>query len=324
MTYNSPYSESLKGLAGVLAENAIPTLLLTAFLEAVDDKNNPARVFKSKPSRSVEFDAVVLMSGGVDSTILYHRAIKRHGFKSVLPLYLDFGQQYANAEQVALRRMQIRYSYMSAKVSIPQGWNHIIPARNLIALDIAGSLCNPKGTVYFGVTDGESPFTGGDKSLKFLGLAGRWLQEAYGVERIETLLEGTKSLNIYNYIHSGGAVRNILDAYSCFEGISGQHCGKCQACLRRYIALENNNIPEHIILQDYIAHPIKDYPDSPYVKNYNDKMITALETSDYISGYSYERCVETLSVINPEYLHSKGIKTFKESYYKKDDKSWMD
>lgn len=267
------------------AEN-VPFAFWQAFIEALDEPEYP--VARGLDEYRKPFDAVVLATGGLDSTYAY--GLAREAYDTVLPLYLDFGQSYKEAELAALDRLGItvRKDVMKPLGHNPK-WKHILPARNLIALLHAAELGR---TVYFGVTQGESPDQGGDKSARFLSL----IQQVCPNTRFETLLDATK-VDIVAAAIEAGQLDRYLKTYSCFTGEVGWQCGKCQSCLRRYIAFAANGVPDDDILYNYRAHPLQ----GPYVTKY--KYLLAAELlRPGLTTYGPRRSRQDLGVVAPDVL----------------------
>lgn len=309
MELYTDYTDSILELARFSLSNQFPISLWDLFVEAIDEPENPAKNLSPVHENHKKL-AVVLVTGGLDSTILYHRAKNKHN--SVTGLYIDFGQPYAQIELDVLDNLGIGYQYAKVDMGYKSNeskWKHIIPARNLIAIDMAGKLAGKDGHVYFGVTDGESPEHGGDKSQKFLLLMKEWLRQSYGVIGLHTLLDGNKTQNIRKFLDDGGDIDIILNTYSCFNGESHKQCGRCQSCLRHYIALANNGIPEDVILEKYEISPINDK--SPYILKYRELMeddIQRILSGEEPFRYNRDRIIETLGVIGPDILDKYDLR----------------
>ncbi len=107
-------------------------------------------------------DAIVLFSGGLDSFLTY-----RLFTSSVKALYIDFGHSYAPYEEHAAR--QLVDDLWIVRVNVPFiNFEHIMPARNLLAIEMAQQFLEPTGRIFFSTLFGEMPESGGDKSVRFL------------------------------------------------------------------------------------------------------------------------------------------------------------
>jgi 7-cyano-7-deazaguanine synthase in queuosine biosynthesis len=66
--------------------------------------------------------AVVLVSGGIDSTVLLHKVIKHYGYEEVSPLFFQYGQNHLLRERdmmiAQIRKLHIEYGV--AKVKLPR------------------------------------------------------------------------------------------------------------------------------------------------------------------------------------------------------------
>lgn len=254
---------------------------------------------------------VVLTSGGLDSTITYRiakdqarREDRLLGFRT---LYCDFGQPYAPKELQTLAALGICgpthivkiFGDMKHALNEYGGWKHIIPGRNFLALATAATLLLPNDIhphrerrIWFSPVQGEMPKTGGDKSFKFLDLASEAIAHWYGgpVMILTPLASGTKADWIHWWLSQGLPVETLRRTVTCFSHEMG-HCGKCQACLRRYVAFAYNNIDTS---NDYIVHPL--IGARQYIDKYRTLMQTALDNKDF-TKYSRGRCEQTLSII---------------------------
>jgi len=66
------------------------------------------------------------------------------------------------------------------------------------------------------------------------------------------LSEYSKAQSVYRYLASGGDRKALLNTFSCFQPIDDVPCGKCNACINRYVALKLNMLPPGT---DYIVNP---------------------------------------------------------------------
>lgn len=274
------------------------------FVEAIDEPENPFEDINEAMHISSGVD-VVLVTGGLDSTILYYRA-KRLSTRRIEAFYFNFGQPYMEAEIETLNDLGIDANVVPIDIGYDHTgskWKHIIPARNLIAIDYAAKIAGKGGNIYFAVTHGESPERGGDKSQRFLKMIKEHCRRNYGTSDIITLLDGTKSDNIMAFLDDGEDRSIILKTYSCFSGENNKQCGRCQSCLRHYIALKNNNFSEKEILDKYVIHPLDGC--TQYIEKYRSIMIPEYR-GEIPEHYGYRRIRETLQVLAPEILEENN------------------
>jgi 7-cyano-7-deazaguanine synthase in queuosine biosynthesis len=274
-----------------------------AFLELADEcyavPERPANYGGLVGTKFPGGEIVVLVSGGLDSTIAYEYVMRDRRVPGadpgVVALHVDLGHNYAEREKRALQEAGIEARIVNlsqwANLIGRRSWKHIIPGRNLLFLAVAADHLLGHGEIWLASLEGEMPDRGGDKSYRFLELARRWIRLNTGQELvISTLDKGTKADWIAWWIEQGYALHRLRKTVTCFSG-TDKHCGRCQACLRRYVAFAYNDID---IAEDFEVHPMQG--GKQFVDKYRGLMSRALEVSDF-SRYSRRRCEQTLSVI---------------------------
>lgn len=186
---------------------------------------------------------VVLVSGGVDSTVLLYQLAeqRRPGEFSVYPLFIDYAQRAAELEYEAAawhcRRLNLYLQRLdlarvgeafrrqrSLKPHIP------LPHRNLVALSLALSYAAVVGAnaLALGVIRDD---IGGypSASLPFLD-AFRELTSSLGTVSFETPFVHWPKAHV---IAEGSRLGvDFSQTYSCMLGRE-RHCGHCTQCLRR-------------------------------------------------------------------------------------------
>jgi 7-cyano-7-deazaguanine synthase in queuosine biosynthesis len=287
-----------------------PMELWKLFVEAIDEPEYPT----AKRNALGRGMTVVPVSGGLDSTIAYYLAMATSPSLPLQTIYMDFGQAYASKEIHTLRGLEIPFIVERCDIGyrgdLGSNWKHIIPGRNLLILLRCAVEAGNGGVIYFGATKGEIPPTGGDKSEHFIDRAKAYLSESYGVKDIVTLAERTKSGWMRWWINAGNVPDYLLKTVSCFDPTSG-HCGQCQACLRHYIAFANNGFPHSEIMKVYDRNPLERA--GPYIEKYRNAMRLEL-LKPGSTTYGEERSIETLSVIDAEWLAANGYGSWTEKY----------
>jgi 7-cyano-7-deazaguanine synthase len=186
---------------------------------------------------------VVLVSGGVDSTVLLYQLAERRrpGEFSVYPLFIDYAQRAAELEHEAaawhcrrlclqLQRLDISRvgeAFRRARSMKP----HIpLPHRNLVALSLALSYVAVVGAtaVALGVIRDD---IGGyaSASLPFLDAFGE-LAQTLGNISLETPFVHWPKAQVIAEGNRLGV--DFVQTYSCMLGRE-LHCGHCTQCLRR-------------------------------------------------------------------------------------------
>lgn len=260
----------------------IPWYFWDAFAEAVHEPEHPhVHVDMQEHGQS---RPIVLVSGGLDSSITYRRL--KEDDRKPLGLYIDFGQPYLRAEHQACYALGIEFETTEVKLGPRnEAWKHILPARNMLALLSAAEFCKPGTPIYFAVVHGESPLVGGDKSERFLRLMNRLLP----YNPIFDMTKKTKSEWLKQGLEWGWDRKWFLQSYSCFGSTPGVQCGTCQACLRHYIAFVNCGYSDEEILFNYAMHPLDGCTEA--IEKYLSEM------NKPKSRYDRRRIDETLPVI---------------------------
>ena len=212
-------------------------------------------------------DAVVLLSGGLDSSTCLYEA-KAAGF-SVIAMAFDYGQRHkielSSAEKIAktaevkefvIAPLNLRVFGASALTSdeilVPKGGadldknHHIpvtyVPARNLIFLSMATSLAEARGasTVYIGVNaldysgypDCRPEFIEAFK--KTADLATRAGQQGSALQIITPLIDKTKSEIVKRAVELNVPLELT---WSCYDPVLIDSklvpCGQCDSCILR-------------------------------------------------------------------------------------------
>lgn len=247
-------------------------------------KDNEFRVLE--PARM--YDSICLTSGGADSTIFWHYAGKPQG------LYIDIGQSYAVKEMNALKRSEISFEYLDLRgTRIGQlTWKHIIPARNFIFLCAAAEMIKDCGTIWFAMVEGEGAESDrGDKSLMFVSLFQDWYLESTGRHvYVQTAHEKTKAgwLQFAKKMQFLDDIR--INTVTCFDAKQWQ-CGKCQACLRKYLSYVSLGMDTS---NDYVIHPMAGARE--FITKYRKNLGEAFSNQDF-SHYSEKRCSEDLAAL---------------------------
>jgi len=243
---------------------------------------------------------VLLLTGGLDSTIAYYRLLEE-GYENVLPVYVDFGQPYAKKELKALDALNLPYFYFKDAIPVwyDGPWEHIIPARNLYFLALASEMLVDGGEVWISSVAGETPNYGGDKSLAFY---------TQFEELVANTTDKTIIVRCMNEYTKSGWVKWFLEkalldnlsreekiyilktTVSCFTGHGHLNCGKCRACLRKWISLARNDIACEEIFE---VHPY--HGANALVEEYKNRIHEALTNEDF-SYFTKDRCHDTLSV----------------------------
>jgi len=236
-----------------------------------------------------EKEIAIAVTGGLDSNVLYFRAKKK--YKNIRAFYIDIGQEYAQKEMNALKKLGIKYEYIKG-VDLTKKlkgcrWKHIIPGRNFYFLSLIAEQIKG-GTILFGCLEGEMPEQGGDKSKEFLELVNKTFHYfPYEVEVLTPLEKETKT-DLVRWWLKNLPRRKLSYTTTCFSSEKG-NCGRCQSCLRKAIAYVNNGL--RLKTNTKIVEGCQEY-----INKYIVKMNQALKEKDF-THYSKKRCLQDLAGI---------------------------
>jgi 7-cyano-7-deazaguanine synthase len=192
-------------------------------------------------------EVIVLLSGGIDSTVLLAELLReRIGCKC---LFVDYGQRAGAEEYAASKRISHSMNVELIRVVLGSfsgrfrniltqdnpSLSSVFPARNMLLLTLAAQIGFEEHAraVAIGVI----------MTTKYPDCTKEFLESA---ERSITLALGEKMavLSPFSQLTKGQVVEigRTLDVpfeltYSCFRG-GRKHCGKCEACKERREALE--------------------------------------------------------------------------------------
>lgn len=262
--------------------------------------NTTSKIMLDCPEKPVGYDLdvhpngmlekICLASGGADSTIFWFKEDKPKA------LYIDIGQAYASKEMDALTVLGVPYEtvYFFDDLKEPrQDWKHIIPGRNFLFLTVAAERLESGGTILFSVISGEGyESKKGDKSKKFINHWKSWYHSVTGKDIfVQTMVERTKGQWLEWFMGNGYDINLIRHVtVTCFSSGNTQ-CGKCQACLRKFLSFVHVGINT---IDDYEINPM--VGGKEYVEKYLKVLPDALRARNF-SHYSEARCLEDISAM---------------------------
>jgi 7-cyano-7-deazaguanine synthase in queuosine biosynthesis len=192
-----------------------------------------------------QFMVAVPCSSGLDSTTVLGMAVE--GGLPAAPVYVVGDAPYTDHE---LERCQsiahlVGAPQVTPLVTPPLHWQrlngYIDLGRNPIYLwTIAWWMTGSGrwGEVWFGNVGewGESPVTGGDKSHRFF-VTYQQILTSMGLDvRIANPIAGLRKPDLVRWWLARGRPDVPLATFSCFD-TGPDHCGRCRACFRRWLAL---------------------------------------------------------------------------------------
>lgn len=183
---------------------------------------------------------VLLFSGGMDSLIASHfhpRALK---------LYVATGSKYEGKE-----RSYLRSEYKAGEICYDERLrlgdleraDSIVPARNLFLTAIAALYGD---RILLCAVDGDGST---DKDSRFAFLQTALLRHVfspphfhnYQPEVVLPLRSKCKGSWVRDYLMTGGDPERLARSVSCYHPMLF-HCGRCKACIRKWVAQEYNGI----------------------------------------------------------------------------------
>jgi 7-cyano-7-deazaguanine synthase len=200
-------------------------------------------------------DGVLLVSGGMDSTVLAHWLVKNG--KSIIPLFFDYGQHCINKEYETLKKVlpekvinnlkviKISEIYKESKSRLIKEanlWEDSItsddlylPYRNLLFLSIAAAYAQSIGcnTVYSAFINSNHAKEI-DCSVDFFNHLAKILND-YGSVEIVLPFRFYSKYEVAKIGLSLGV--HIGETFSCLVN-SKTHCGACPNCVDRLDALK--------------------------------------------------------------------------------------
>jgi 7-cyano-7-deazaguanine synthase len=204
--------------------------------------------------------AVVIVSGGLDSTVLAYKVVKDlvESSEDVHMLSFDYGQRHAKELEYAVATADrlntnwnlidltsvtemITSSVLTSDEPIPQGHyaednmrKTVVPNRNMMMLSVAIAVAVSEGAerVYAGMHSGDH-YVYPDCRPAFqdaLQLASDHANEGFGAPQLIFPFRDRSKADI---VKEGVALRvPFRETWSCYEG-GARHCGKCGTCVER-------------------------------------------------------------------------------------------
>ena len=221
--------------------------------------------------------AVVLLSGGLDSTVCAVLAVKTFGAEQVTALNVLYGQKHANESEAAravAERLDLGAfeevtlpeslfkdagsSLIDANVRVPHGpypnddgpVSTYVPFRNGILISVAAAFALKVGAqmIYFGAHQEDAMnWAYPDCTPEFLGAMKNavWVGTYHKV-RLTTPLEWLDKAGI---VGLGRQLRAPFElTRSCYQG-GNKACGRCATCISRLKAFKTNDMVDPIVYQ---------------------------------------------------------------------------
>ena len=168
--------------------------------------------------------ALVLFSGGIDSTTALGLAIKKYGKDQVIALSVSYGQKHDKEIRAAIA---------------------YVPFRNGLFLSSAASIALSKecGVIYYGAhADDSAGFAYPDCSPVFNQAMNEAIWEGSGHQlKIEAPFVNVSKAEVVRIGLELGVPYELT--WSCYEG-GEKPCGKCGTCIDRAAAFQANHVED--------------------------------------------------------------------------------
>jgi 7-cyano-7-deazaguanine synthase len=209
--------------------------------------------------------ALVLLSGGLDSTTLLTRAVLSSTVSRVEAVFVNYGQRHIRERESSILIAQllgvkwhqldltgfgqsVRSALTSRDVDVPHGHYAaenmsltVVPGRNAVFLSAAAGLAATLGLdqVQAAVHAGDHPIYP-DCRPEFMTALGQALRLGYDVALRTPFVTYTKAQIAFLATEYGAPVAL---SWSCYEG-GERHCGRCGTCVERAEAFHLAGAPD--------------------------------------------------------------------------------
>lgn len=215
-----------------------------------------------------DFDAVVLLSGGLDSVVSVSYIINELKYNNILALFFDYGQNVVRQELEAVKSIckfynitlkTIKLDFLEDLIDKKQApcleesnlddiniclntaksvW---VPNRNALFLNIAASYCDKYNikSIVIGINK-EEGITFSDNKIEFIEIQNKVFE--YSTQSHPKIIAPMASHTKEEIVKIGMDLKTPLKhIFSCYNSTTKKHCGKCESCKRLIRALKNNN-----------------------------------------------------------------------------------
>jgi 7-cyano-7-deazaguanine synthase len=224
--------------------------------------------------------AIVVHSGGMDSSICLALAIKEHGAENVLALSFTYGQRHSNelnearfiCDQWKVDRTVIDLNCLGQITSNAlmdktqkiehkknEAPNTLVVGRNGLMARVAAIHANSIGAkcIYMGVIEVEEANSGyRDCSRHYMDIIEKALRldfddDSFSIKTPIVYMTKKETMGLAKEL---GVLEFLLEnTITCYEGIPKFGCGKCPACL-----LRNEGIKSYLATEPSIEFSYKD------------------------------------------------------------------
>lgn len=199
--------------------------------------------------------AVVLFSGGLDSTVLLHLFTVSNRYRTIVPLFFHYGSRHAAAEYKAAKNILKWYQMVPEEVVIPQVFkgplvgdgpvgdtqSTVVPFRNGVMISIAAAWADSYNfdVIALAVHKTDNPYP--DCRPHFLEQMKLAIYS--GTSGHVRLLFPFAVMTKGTIVAEGDLMRVPMEkTWSCYTPAGSIHCGKCPACIERRKAFKEAHI----------------------------------------------------------------------------------
>lgn len=193
--------------------------------------------------------AVVLFSGGMDSTVCLYQALRRFGPGHVRALSIDYGQRHGERERATAAEIVAGVSVPWDVLSIDVPWWRsaglvggggsvegaaaVVPGRNtiLVTLGAVHALQHGLPEVWLGCCANDAAVFADCRAAWAIPMANALLA-SLGVALAVPLI-GLSKVAVVAEAERVGAADAIRRSWSCYTPRGAEQCGECGACRQR-------------------------------------------------------------------------------------------
>lgn len=205
--------------------------------------------------------SLVLLSGGIDSTLALHRAILES--EETIGLFMNYGQRLHDQEYIAalqivnyyqvqlitqiLPSSLMRSNLLDAADNLINPKDAVVPFRNGIFLALAAGIAASRGydTIWTGMyQDGEFVFQ--DETPEFLSAMEHAMYSGAGIQ-LRNPLNGLTKEGVVRLCNAYDVPLELT--WTCWLGGS-KPCGKCAACAKRLDAFKKAELVDPAEYED--------------------------------------------------------------------------
>jgi len=212
---------------------------------------------------------VLLFSGGIDSTALLYKLTSEG--KHLTLMIVNYGQKYWESELKAYRKIidalkrnypNVEHEELILDLKVNNGFDGFVPNRNLTLCSLAATTLNADVIYLSGVADDNVVDKNESANQEMSQLISKYCNKEVRIKSPFLSMTKGEVVEWFTTVFNGEI---LLDTYSCYEG-DEEPCYNCEACFRKWVALESNGIsmPHEItreIVHSYLPRLHTYHPD---------------------------------------------------------------